>query len=153
MISDLEGTVFAGGARGTRTPDPLLAKEVTATAGPAAAQVKGTAGCSVSDRESPWVTLLTGTWRAWSALLAASPDHRSEDTYQAFNVVRIGPRADVIAIRLSVPVRQLLEVVRPGAPNRLPWARGDGLVRQRPRGPHCAERHHIGRAKDGNQCP
>jgi hypothetical protein len=25
---------------------------------------KGSAGCSVNDRESPWVTLLTGTWRA-----------------------------------------------------------------------------------------
>jgi hypothetical protein len=39
----------------------LRAKEVDATGGPAAAQVKSTAGCSVSDRESPWVTLLTGT--------------------------------------------------------------------------------------------
>ena len=61
-----------------------------------------------------------GTWRAWSALLAASPDHRSEDTYQAFSVVRIGPRADVIAIRLSVPARQLLEVVRPEGSQQAP---------------------------------
>ena len=52
------------GAKGTRTPDPLLAKEVAATGGPAAARVKSTAGCSVNDRQSPWVTLLTGTWRA-----------------------------------------------------------------------------------------
>jgi hypothetical protein len=42
-----------GGARGTRTPDPLLAKEVTATGGPAAAQLESDAGCSVNDRESP----------------------------------------------------------------------------------------------------
>jgi hypothetical protein len=34
-------------------PDPLLAKEVNAPAGPAVAQVKGVAGCSVNDRESP----------------------------------------------------------------------------------------------------
>ena len=44
--------------------EPLLAKEVAATGGPAAARVKSTAGCSVNDRQSPWVTLLTGTWRA-----------------------------------------------------------------------------------------
>ncbi len=52
---------------------PLLAKEVAATGRPAAAQVKHSAGCSVNDRESPWVTLLTGTWRARARLLAASP--------------------------------------------------------------------------------
>jgi hypothetical protein len=55
--------------------DSLLAKEVTATSGPAAAQVKRAAGCSVNDRESPWVTALTGTWRARARLLAGSPDH------------------------------------------------------------------------------
>jgi hypothetical protein len=44
--------------------DHLLAKEVAAPAGPAAVQVKASAGFSVNDRESPWVTLLTGTWRA-----------------------------------------------------------------------------------------
>jgi hypothetical protein len=102
------------------TSDPLLAKVVAAPGGPAAAQVKSTAGCSVSDRESPWVTLLTGTWRAWSALMAASPDRRSEDTRQAFSVVWTGPRAGMIAIRLSVSVRQLLEVVRPGGSLQAP---------------------------------
>ena len=50
--------------------DHLLAKEVAVPAGPAAAQVKSSAGCSVTDRESPWVTLLTGTWRAWAGPLA-----------------------------------------------------------------------------------
>ena len=44
--------------------DHLLSKEVTAPAGPAAAQVKGTAVCSANDRESPWVTVVTGTRRA-----------------------------------------------------------------------------------------
>jgi hypothetical protein len=33
--------------------DHLLAKEVAATGGPAAAQLKSTAVCSVTDRESP----------------------------------------------------------------------------------------------------
>jgi hypothetical protein len=42
----------------------LLAEEVATPGGPAAAQVKSTAGCSVNDRESPWATFLTGTWRA-----------------------------------------------------------------------------------------
>jgi ATP adenylyltransferase len=42
----------------------LLAKVVAATSGPAAAQVKRAAGCSVAGRESPWVTSLTRTWRA-----------------------------------------------------------------------------------------
>src|SRR5216683_2726130 len=42
----------------------LLAKEVAAPAGPAAAQVNSIVSCSVNDRESPWVTLLTGTRRA-----------------------------------------------------------------------------------------
>jgi len=55
--------------------DHLLAKEVAATGGPAAAQVKRAAGCSVDDRESPCVTVLTGTWRARATLLATSPDH------------------------------------------------------------------------------
>jgi hypothetical protein len=53
--------------------EPLLAKEVTATAGPAATQVKGAAGCSVNDRESPWVTLFTGTWRARADGLGGPP--------------------------------------------------------------------------------
>jgi hypothetical protein len=44
-------------------PDPLLAKEVAATSGPAATQVKSNAGCPVSARESPYVTLVTGTRR------------------------------------------------------------------------------------------
>jgi hypothetical protein len=48
---------------------------VTATARPAAAQLESDAGCSVNDRESPWMTLLTGTWRARPGLLAESPDH------------------------------------------------------------------------------
>jgi len=50
------------------TGEHLLA----ATAGPAAAQVKSSAGCSVTDRESPWVTVLTGTWRARSCWALAS---------------------------------------------------------------------------------
>jgi hypothetical protein len=41
--------------------------------GPAAAQVKSNAGCPVNDRESPWATLVTGTWRARSP--NAPPDH------------------------------------------------------------------------------
>jgi hypothetical protein len=44
--------------------EPSLAKVVAAAAGPAAAQVRCAAGCPVNDRESPWVTLLTGPWRA-----------------------------------------------------------------------------------------
>ena len=42
-----------------RLPDPLLAKEVGAPEGPASTQVKRVAGCSVTDRESPWATLLS----------------------------------------------------------------------------------------------
>jgi hypothetical protein len=61
--------------RGLEPLDLLLAKEVDAPGGPAAAQVESAAGCSVSDRESPWVTLLTGTWRARTKLTAGSPDH------------------------------------------------------------------------------
>jgi hypothetical protein len=38
--------------------------KVATPARPAAAQVRQIAGCSVSDRESPWATLLTGTQRA-----------------------------------------------------------------------------------------
>ena len=52
------------GRRAAVYDEPLLAKAVAAPGGPAAAQVKSTAGCSVNDRQSPWVTLLTGTWRA-----------------------------------------------------------------------------------------
>ena len=50
----------------TRGPanDHLLAKEVAAASRPAVAQAKSAAGCSVTDRESPWLTPLTGTWRA-----------------------------------------------------------------------------------------
>ena len=40
--------------------EPLLAKEVDAPAGPAATQARSAAAWSVNDRESPWVTLLTG---------------------------------------------------------------------------------------------
>ena len=36
--------------------DHLLAKEVAAASGPAIAQARSAAGCSVNDRESPWVT-------------------------------------------------------------------------------------------------
>jgi hypothetical protein len=57
-------TVAPGRRPARSTPDPLLAKEVTATGGPAAAQLKGTTRCTVNDRESPWVTALTDTWRA-----------------------------------------------------------------------------------------
>jgi hypothetical protein len=46
-------------SRWTWTGDPLLAKVVAATGGPAAAQLKSTAACSVNDRESPYATLLT----------------------------------------------------------------------------------------------
>src|SRR5262245_20731300 len=53
-----------GSARGNRTPDTLYAKKAPGTGGPAAAQVGRAAGCSVNDRESPWVAPLTGTWRA-----------------------------------------------------------------------------------------
>ena len=48
---------------------------MAATGGPAVAQVKRAAGCSVNDRESPWVTLLTGMWRARGGLMAASAEH------------------------------------------------------------------------------
>jgi len=43
--------------------EPVLAKVVAAPAGPADAQVKGSDGWTVNDRESPSVTALTGTWR------------------------------------------------------------------------------------------
>ena len=51
------------------------ASTVAARGGPAAAQVKGSGGCSVSDRESPWVTLLKGMSRGTglaSGCIAAS---------------------------------------------------------------------------------
>jgi hypothetical protein len=53
--------------------DYLLAKEVAAPTGPAAAQVTSISGCSVTDRESPWVTALTGTWRARYLAALRSP--------------------------------------------------------------------------------
>ena len=56
----------------SRRCDALPAKEVAARGGPAAARVKGSGGCSVSDRESAWVTLLTGMWRARAWHLAVS---------------------------------------------------------------------------------
>jgi len=93
--------------------DHLLAKEVAAPAGPAVAQVKSTATCSVNDRESPWVTLLTGTWRAHAGLLAAPPDHTYVDTCQPFTAIRIGPRAGVIAARLPRSSRMARTVIRP----------------------------------------
>src|SRR5262249_6543495 len=52
--------------------DSLLAKEVAAACGPAVAQARSAAGCSVNDRDSPWVTLLTGMWRARATLMAVS---------------------------------------------------------------------------------
>jgi hypothetical protein len=54
---------FPRWSQGDSNPGPPACK-VAATAGPGAAQVKGSAGCSVNDRESPSVTLLTGTRRA-----------------------------------------------------------------------------------------
>ena len=59
----------------SRRCDSLLAKVVATTAGPAVAQVKSSAGCSVNGRESPWVTLLTGTWGARSALRRCLMSH------------------------------------------------------------------------------
>src|SRR5262249_33832362 len=44
--------------------DFLLAKDVTATGGPGAAQAVSSAGCAVNDRESPRVTALTVMWGA-----------------------------------------------------------------------------------------
>ena len=38
----------------------MLAKVVAAAGAPAAAPVNGIAGCSVTDRESPYMTPLTG---------------------------------------------------------------------------------------------
>ena len=61
--------------------EPLLAKEVATPAGPAAAQLKGSAGCSVNDRESPWVTLLTGTRRPRRRLLGHCPVIGSVDQW------------------------------------------------------------------------
>jgi hypothetical protein len=75
-MRDLDLGVFPGGARGTRTPDPLLAKEVDAPAGPAAAQFKCAAGCAVNNRESPCVTPLTGTGRARPPSRHADCSHR-----------------------------------------------------------------------------
>ena len=49
-------------------PCPPPAKVVATTGGSAAAQVKRAAGRSASDRESPWVTSLTGTWGARSGV-------------------------------------------------------------------------------------
>src|SRR5215471_9017807 len=57
---------------GLEPPTPLLAKEVAAAAVPVAVQVKSNAGCSVDDRESPWVALLTVTWGAWPWLVASA---------------------------------------------------------------------------------
>jgi len=48
--------------------DHLLAKEVDALAGPAAAQLTSSARCFVNDRESPWMTLIMGTRRARAGL-------------------------------------------------------------------------------------
>src|SRR5215471_21369314 len=75
-LSIFTADVVPGGAKGLEPLNPLLAKEVAAPAGPAAAQVKGTAVCSVNDRESPWVTLLTGTPRARAEVLVHSPPRR-----------------------------------------------------------------------------
>jgi hypothetical protein len=56
-LSSISSWWFAGALEGggatNSNPDLLLAKEVAATGGPAAAQVMSAAGCSVTDRESP----------------------------------------------------------------------------------------------------
>jgi hypothetical protein len=66
-------------SRGDSNPRPPARNEVAATGGPAVAQVKHGAGCSVNDRDSPWVTVLTGTWRARAGLLAESSDHHPSE--------------------------------------------------------------------------
>ena len=53
---------------------------------------------------------------------AASPTFRSVDTYQAFRAAWVGPRAGMIASRLSASVHLAREVVRPDAPRWLPAA-------------------------------
>jgi NADPH:quinone reductase-like Zn-dependent oxidoreductase len=74
---DAAGVVEAAGANvrrlanGDDVLDPCLQRRWP-RGGPAAAQVKGSGGRSVSDRESPWVTLLKGMWRARAWHLVAS---------------------------------------------------------------------------------
>src|SRR5262245_1148671 len=82
-LSIFAADVVPGGAKGTRTPDPLLAKEVAAAGRPAAAQAKNSTAYSVIDRESPWMTALTGTWRARTRLMAGSHDHLIRSSGQA----------------------------------------------------------------------
>ena len=75
----------SGGAKGTRIPDPLPAKIVSAAVRPAPPQVSATAGLSVSGREPPLITLRSGTRRAqvcrwcafprWASALMRPADH------------------------------------------------------------------------------
>jgi len=58
--------------------DSLLAKVVTATCGPAVAQIERTVGCAVSTRKSPPVALLTGMWRARRGMRPAAGDPRAD---------------------------------------------------------------------------
>ena len=48
----------------TLRPVPGALGGLAATGALAVAQVKRAAGCSVNDRQAPWVTFLAGTWRA-----------------------------------------------------------------------------------------
>jgi len=128
--------------------DHLRAKEMAAIGGPAAAQAKSHAGCSVIDRESPWVTLLTGMRRARVRLLAALHDHRSvvmggssscprslrASRPTAGGLVRIalqgpsglgghGPRATVICSLTGQGVPDLLRLYA-SSPGLTNWLRG-----------------------------
>jgi hypothetical protein len=71
-----------------RRRDPCLQREVAAANGPAATQVKSGAVCSVTDRESPWLTLLTGTWRARTSFRGRTSN--SWIPVRAFSTVRTG---------------------------------------------------------------
>jgi hypothetical protein len=71
MTSTARTSLLPGGVKDLNA-DPQLAKEVDATGGPAAALVKRAAGWPVNDRESPWVTALTGTGQAPACLTSLS---------------------------------------------------------------------------------
>jgi hypothetical protein len=108
-----------GGAKEYSNPDPLLAKEVTAPAGPAGAQVTSNAGCSVNDRESPWVTLLTGTCRARAGPLAADRSQRAAATRPPDRV----PELKWLAECSAEALREALRAVAPelsGCPVTVP---------------------------------
>jgi hypothetical protein len=75
VAAEVREVMWQARQEGQPVSSAALTAGVSAGAGPVLPQVKNAAGCSVNDREPPWVTSLTGTRRARARLMAASADH------------------------------------------------------------------------------